>query len=109
MKMCDNKKPIMIEVPPARILGEVVAVNPHAGIREEGAILKQARENRESQTFIQVECRSELAACFATLSMESVPGIKQVEQAAAKEPSDWRRGVAPTVVSHDGKGDEVSL
>ena len=36
MKKSDNKKPIMIEVPPARIPEEPGAVIPHAGICEGG-------------------------------------------------------------------------
>ena len=37
MKKSDNRKPIMIEVPPARIPEEPGAVVPHAGICEGGA------------------------------------------------------------------------
>ena len=36
MTESDNRKPIMIEVPPARILEEPGAVVPHAGICEGG-------------------------------------------------------------------------
>ena len=36
MKLSDNKNPIMIEVPPARIPEEPAAVIPHAGICEGG-------------------------------------------------------------------------
>ena len=36
MKASDNKKPIMIKVPPARIPEEPGAVIPHAGICEGG-------------------------------------------------------------------------
>ena len=36
MKQSDNKKPMVIEVPPARIPEEPVAVIPHAGICEGG-------------------------------------------------------------------------
>jgi hypothetical protein len=36
MKESENKKPTMIEVPPARIPEEPGAVIPHAGICDEG-------------------------------------------------------------------------
>lgn len=36
MKLSDNRNPIMIEVPPARIFEEPGAVIPHAGICEGG-------------------------------------------------------------------------